>query len=120
MTTGEHDVLREDREERKTKEEEMKDPGPPNFLSELVTEENLSPEVATSYRKLAQTMANQFQQELRSCITFIHAENQVTQDTVTERMTEAAKAFKEAQEEHATKTQLEMENLRIQLRSLEG
>jgi hypothetical protein len=77
MTTGEHDMPREDREERKTKEEEMKDPRPLNFLSELVTEENLSAEVATSYRKLAQTMANQFQQELRSCVTFVCTENQV-------------------------------------------
>jgi hypothetical protein len=60
MTTGEHYTLRENREERKTKEEEMKDSGPLDFLSKLVTEENLSPEVATSYRKLAWTMANQF------------------------------------------------------------
>jgi hypothetical protein len=35
-------------------------------------------------------------------------------------MTEAAKAFKEAQKEHTAKTQLEMENLKIQLCSLEG
>jgi hypothetical protein len=70
MTHREHNTLREDREERKTKEEEMKDPGPLNFLLELVTEENLSPEVTTSYRKLMWTMANQFHQEMRSCITF--------------------------------------------------
>jgi hypothetical protein len=44
----------------------------------------------------------------------------VTRDTVTEGMTEAAKAFKEVQEEHAAKTQLEMENLQIQLHGLEG
>ena len=50
----------EDREKEETTEEEMKDPGPFDFLSELVTEENLRPEVATSYRKLVWTMANQF------------------------------------------------------------
>jgi hypothetical protein len=120
MTTGEHNVPREDREEVTTKEEEMKDPGPLDFLSELVKEEVLSPEVATSYRKLARTMVNQFHQEMKSCITFVCAENQVTRDTVTEGMKEVAEVFSEAQKEHVERMQLEMENLRIQHCDLEG
>jgi cysteinyl-tRNA synthetase len=77
-----------------------------------------SPEVATSYRKLAQTMANQFCWEMKSCITFIRSENQETRDIVTEEMVEVVKAFKEAQEAHTEKTWLEMEQLRLQLCSL--
>jgi quinol monooxygenase YgiN len=118
MTGGEYDVSREDREERKTKEE-VKDPGPLKFLPELVKEEDLSPEVDTSYRKLAQTMTNQFRQEMRSCITFVRVENQAIQDMVTERMKDVAEAFKNVQEEHMKETRLEMENLQVQLCGLE-
>ena len=109
----------EDGEKEKTTEEEIKDPRPLDFLSELVTEENLSPEVATSYRKLARTLANQFCREMKSCVTFVRSENQETQDIVTKEMVEVAKAFKEAQEAQTERTQLEMEQLRLQLRGLE-
>jgi hypothetical protein len=115
MTHTDDNAPREDGEKEKTTKEEMKDPGPLNFLSELITEENLSPEVSTSYRKLVQTMANQFCWEMKSCITFVRSENQETRDIVTEGMVEVAKAFKEAQEAHTEKTQLEMKQLRIQL-----
>jgi hypothetical protein len=84
MTHGDESTSREDGEKGKMKEEEMKEPGPLDFLSELVQEEDLSPKVATSYRKLMRTMANQFCQEMKSCITFVCAENQVTWDTVTD------------------------------------
>jgi Spy/CpxP family protein refolding chaperone len=63
-------------------------------------------------------MANQFFQEMRSCITFVHSKNQKTQDIVTKGMVDVAKVFKEAQEVHAENTQLEMEKLQIQLCSL--
>jgi hypothetical protein len=118
MTHTDDNAPREDGEKEKTAEEEMKDPRPLDFLSELVTEENLSPEVATSYRKLARTMANQFRREMKSCITFVRSENQKTRDIVTEGMVEVVKAFKEAQEAHTEKTRLEMEQLRLQLRAL--
>jgi hypothetical protein len=120
MTHRDESMSREDGEKGKMKEEEMKDPGPLDFLSELVQEEDLSPEVATSYRKLVQTMANQFCQEMKSCITFVCAENLVTQNTVTEGMREIVEVFTEAQKEHVEKMQLEMENLWVQLHSLEG
>jgi hypothetical protein len=120
MTHRDESMSREDGEKGKMKEEEMKEPGSLNFLSKLVQEEDLRPEVATSYRKLTWTMVNQFHQEMKSCITFVHAENQVMRNTVTEGMKEIVEAFTEAQKEHGEKTQLEMENLRTQLRSLEG
>jgi hypothetical protein len=120
MTHGDESKSREDGAKGKMKEEEMKDPGPLDFLSELVQEEVLSPEVATLYRKLVRTMVNQFCQEMKTCITFVRAENQATRDTVTEGMREVAVAFKDAQEEHAKGTWQVIEDLRVQLCGLEG
>jgi hypothetical protein len=103
MRDGEHDTPREDRKEEETKEEEMKDSGPLDFVSELVKE----------------AITNLVRQDLQSYVTLARAETQATRDTVTEGMMEMAKTFKDTQKEHAERMQLEMESLRIQLRSLE-
>jgi hypothetical protein len=52
-----HDVMREGGEMMKEEEEKMKEPEPLAFLATPVTEEDISPKVATTYRKLTRAIA---------------------------------------------------------------